>query len=245
MKLSNADFTAAKRVEYIAATFNTLYFNRGEPNSLFDFSEPGVILMDFIDYDQYAEEYDQRYTTDECLEENEVIKNRFLSLPCDLEKARILDIGSGSGFLLDLVGKHISHSLYTGVDVSVEMTMLAAKKYPHSLFIHNAAEKTIREIATPHDIVVTLFSIPYFGADAMEDIYSLLKVGGICFACYYQAPYVNKSSIYSGKEAYYKENVAPRVQQCIKRAEGLFNAVYNTPLTESEAYNIALFQKRR
>jgi len=197
----------------------------------------------FPNYDSLANAYDTHYISNECKEERAAIRTLFLQIH-DVGNKRIIDLGCGTGKLLDLVGEQISSSMYVGIDSSDEMIKLATRKHPSRFFIATDAGCLIKKIALKHDIVVSLFSIPYFGIDAVYDIYNLLNFDGFLFVVYYNRPYANTASVYAGREEVFNKWVYPRVQTFIGLAKELFTPVYIKPLTASGAYNVALFLKK-
>ena len=200
----------------------------------------------YLDYDRYASEYEDNYTSDECIEENEIIRDHFLALHSDFKNKRILDLGTGTGFLLDLAGKRIHQAYFTGIDISTEMLDVAANKYPSGRFIADDAERAVREISASEqvaDVVFSAFSIPYIRVGAIEAVYDVLKVGGIFITAFYDRPYLNPASVYSGQVDHYHQDVLPQVNRCIERAENLFSTEYKAPLTATGAYKIAIYRK--
>ena len=197
----------------------------------------------YIDYSAYKN-YDARYETEMCRQENDAIKKLFLSVHKNTVGNRIVDLGCGTGLLLDLSGPHIFQPLYTGIDICGDMIEKAAGKYPFCKFITADAEIAIKEIENQHDIIVSLFSIPYIGTSTLDDVYRILRPGGYFFAVYYRWPFVNPSSVYVDKKEHYITDVLPQVDRFIDKAYQLFKCVYNRKLiADSQAYNVALFQK--
>jgi len=183
------------------------------------------------------------YDSEECQKEEEVIKDLILNIPNGIRQKRIIDVGCGDGLLLKLLNTAIEKYMYIGIDPCNAMITRAIERYPENMFIKTGAEILIQEIATKHDIVISLFSIPYFGADTIDDIFNVLKTGGYFFTVYYAKPYLNPASVYAKREQHYDSFVLPQVRACIKKAKKMFSTVYEEPLTPSGAYYAALFRK--
>jgi ubiquinone/menaquinone biosynthesis C-methylase UbiE len=201
--------------------------------------------MGHLAYDNLASGYDSRYNTAMCYEEDENMKASFFSSPLKrgIDQRSILDIGSGTGLLLNLLGEHINPKLYTGIDISPEMTKLAMANHPEGRFLTGGAESVIRELAPQYSIIASLFSTPYFGTDAVDDIFKRLEPNGYFYLVYYRAPYLNPSSVYANKRDHFNNNVLPQVEAFVERAKHRFSTLYDRPLTASGAYSVALFEK--
>ncbi|MCL2442655.1 MAG: methyltransferase domain-containing protein [Treponema sp.] len=188
-----------------------------------------------------VEFYMERYNTPMCHQENHAIKSLFLPVYEIISDKRIIDLGCGTGLLLQLC-PYISQYLYTGIDISNEMIQEAKKNYPYGSFYSDDARVAIKRIKDKHDLVVSLFSIPYIGTSTIEDVYRILRPGGYFFTVFYFLPFLNPASVYFNKERHYIVDVLPQVNKCIERAEQLFKTIYKVPLTSS-AYDVALYQK--
>lgn len=79
------------------------------------------------DYDKFAENYDNSYSTDYHLIENEIIMN--IIKPYSQDKNILTyDIGCGTGLLLDYID--INENNYLGIDPSKKMINVFSKKHP-------------------------------------------------------------------------------------------------------------------
>lgn len=77
-------------------------------------------------YDKEAAEYDKNYSSPVCLAEDKIIA----SLTAPYIKGRVLDIGCGTGSLLN----YFSPQEYYGLDISEKMIEKARAKYPKIIF---------------------------------------------------------------------------------------------------------------
>lgn len=100
-------------------------------------------------YDTLAPDYDALYCDPASQYENGVVWEVLRRL--DVTNADVLDLGCGTGLLLDL---GFRPRRYVGVDVSAEMIARARKKYPEHCF-------TVGDMAAPvadtFDVIVSLF----------------------------------------------------------------------------------------
>jgi SAM-dependent methyltransferase len=100
-------------------------------------------------YDTLAQHYDALYCDPASQYENGVVWEVLRRL--DVANADVLDLGCGTGLLLDL---GFRPRRYLGVDVSAEMIARARRKYPEQCF-------TVGDMASPtaetFDVVVSLF----------------------------------------------------------------------------------------
>lgn len=198
-----------------------------------------------INYDEYANKYDTRYTSQMCLQEDLSIYNALIDIS-DLNTKKIVDLGCGTGFLLDLMENKIDISNYLGIDVSAEMIECARKKYPAANFVFGSAckvEEYTKIYAIEPDLAISFFTIPYIGVETIKNVHSVLKSDGEFLAVYYNKPYINPASVYATKKSEYETDVYPKVTECIACAKKLFKIEYMRTLTETETYDIALFKK--
>lgn len=196
-----------------------------------------------LDYQDYANDYDERFDTPMCKEEDLVITELFLSIMDNMTGKKITDLCCGTALLLDLCGQYITD--YTGIDISQEMILRARLKHPNREFITDDASRAMRKMETKQDVVVVLFGLPYIGTNAIDDIYNLLvdDGSGFAFFVYYKWPFMNPASCYAENKEHYLTNVLPRVVNCVAKLESCFTTVYNKPLTSSGSYSAALFKK--
>jgi SAM-dependent methyltransferase len=118
--------------------------------------------MDDNRWDRVAEAYDGHYDTPECRAEDRAV----LELIGDVNGKRVLDIGCGTGWLLDHV--EIPPESYTGVDPSGPMLAQLIQKHPGHK--RRVFQKTFKQaVVSPlfgqmmqADLVVALFGAGAF-----------------------------------------------------------------------------------
>jgi len=115
-------------------------------------------------FDKVAGVYDAMYRDRRSVAENAVLR-RYVEA---LRGLRLLDVGCGTGLVLDLLGGFGWSEFYVGMDVSEEMLNLAQEKHPYAWF-------------RQHDMCV-----PYEAdVEAITSFFALNYVGGMSAA--YQA----------------------------------------------------------
>lgn len=132
-------------------------------------------------YNLIARYYDQLYKGRMAQRENVEVKRL---LP-DLRGKRVLDIGCGTGFLLELAGDQIEPENYLGMDIAANMIEVAKRKNPNYSFIEaDIMCDKFRFKSGIFDIAISLFSafsyIP-LPDTAMFNVFDLLKWGGEYF----------------------------------------------------------------
>lgn len=189
-----------------------------------------------INYDTYANSYDERYTSEMCKRENEAVAE--LLRRYNVSELSVLDVGCGTGFALDLCNIR----KYKGIDISPKMIEQATKKYPRKTFI-------ARNITTIHlglegyECVLCLFSIPYISCEAVEKIYNHLNKGGICICVYYNKPYLNPNSVYHGFKDGFNTEIKPKVKEVIDAFKSRFKTIEEHDLTKDKTYSVSVFRK--
>lgn len=111
-------------------------------------------------YDRIADQYDEHYTAPVNLQENAelaVMIGRLVT-----SETRVLDIGCGTGLVLDLVD--IPPENYVGIDPSHEMLAKLREKHPE----HTAIESTYEDYEpdTKFDVALAIFSGHYLDDEA-------------------------------------------------------------------------------
>jgi ubiquinone/menaquinone biosynthesis C-methylase UbiE len=149
-------------------------------------------------YDDIAEDYDQRYLSDDCKKENEDIKEMIA-----YKGGKVLDIGCGTGLLLELL--NIDEDEYVGIDPSGKMLEMAHSKFPRHIFMVSDIETLPRREV--FEYVICLFGVAsYIKPDNLTKILTHLKPGGKYFIMFYKQGYTpeyfkgDDKNIYRGNE---------------------------------------------
>ena len=161
-------------------------------------------VMDFAGaYNEIANAYDEEYDDAKSLAENNILK-RVLRIGGYTE-GRVLDVGCGTGLLLDLFG--ICSKRYVGIDPSIGMLEVAREKYPDHVFGHCAAENmhVIDLEEESFDNAISLFGpINYSKTpdDVIFETSRLLKPGGQFLHMLYSKKRKGKTYILDGSDRY-------------------------------------------
>ncbi|MEO1234323.1 MAG: methyltransferase domain-containing protein [Myxococcota bacterium] len=110
-------------------------------------------------YDELAVGYDDYHVDNKSLAENRFVAGR-IAARIDASTS-VLDVGCGTGLLLDLID--IPPDRYLGVDVSEGMLQRAKKKHPHHRFVTADAQRMSSDLGR-FDLVVSLFGSPSYCA---------------------------------------------------------------------------------
>jgi len=150
-------------------------------------------------YDELAPVYDKRYSSDDCLKENQAVKSMIA-----YEGGTVLDIGCGTGLLLELF--NIGEDEYTGIDPSGKMLEMAHSKFPGYSFMVSDFE-TFPKRGMAYDYIICLFgAASYIKPYRLNKIFSHLKPGGKYFLMFYKQGYIpdylngNEAVIHWGNE---------------------------------------------
>jgi SAM-dependent methyltransferase len=121
----------------------------------------------------------------------------------DVSQVSVLDIGCGTGFLLD----HITPGAYTGIDISQAMLDRLLTKHPERQkdVIHTSLASFAD--GKRYDLIVALFgTASYLSQDELERTPCLLAPGGRLFLMFYAPGYYPmtyaKTGISINHEAY-------------------------------------------
>ncbi len=142
-------------------------------------------------YDALADGYDGFHIDAKSRAENSFIAER-LAGRIDAG-SRVLDLGCGTGLLLDLLP--ISPDRYLGVDVSQGMLSSARQKHPSHRFVLGDAQRLDATLG-PFDMVVSLFGAPsYCSLEGLSGSVNRLRAdaGGL-FLMYCGPRYVRRST---------------------------------------------------
>jgi SAM-dependent methyltransferase len=127
----------------------------------------------FLNYDQIAYDYDQRYPSTQQWERGQVL----LKLARQLKTGSILEVGSGTGFWLNLLSQ-VTPSVF-GVDFSMGM-LAQAKKSPAALKLSRGAAGQLPYRTETFDLVFCVDAIHHFGDQRafIAEAFRVLKPGG-------------------------------------------------------------------
>jgi ubiquinone/menaquinone biosynthesis C-methylase UbiE len=154
-------------------------------------------------YDEIARIYDDEYEDAKSLAENNILR-RILKVG-GFTKDRVLDLGCGTGLLMDLAP--VSSDRYVGVDPSSGMLEVARSKYPEHTFVQSSAEHMQHLEDESFDNIVSLFG-PINYAQSPDDItyetWRLLRSGGQFLHMIYSESRSGKNYILDGIDHYHK-----------------------------------------
>lgn len=132
-------------------------------------------------YDRLASTYDQAYADHRALAENYVLRRELT--PLVSARQDVLDLGCGTGFLLDLIPT-LDPGRYTGADVSEAMLCQARVKHPQGMFI--VGDQSNLTLTQKFDVVTSLWSLNHATLDHVTDTiqgaWRTLRPGGTFFA---------------------------------------------------------------
>ncbi len=137
-------------------------------------------------FDRIAGVYDKEYSTNAAdIEQSEEYFTR--AAPNPVEK--ILDIGCGTGMLVDFRTRRIEPENYTGIDVSAGMLGTFAAKHPayRNRLIRTAFEDFLPADDEEFDTITALFGVASYIEPAifLPKVHELLKPGGRAFLMYH------------------------------------------------------------
>lgn len=140
-------------------------------------------------YDELAPDYDARYQSPEDIAENEAVR-KVITSHAGAYAPKTLDIGCGTGLLLDL---KITHpSLYTGVDPSQAMLNELVRKHTKvKNLLPGRWEDRAKDAGQGYDLAASLFgSASYIRPDFIGVIPKLVTAGGMTILMHYKEGYV-------------------------------------------------------
>lgn len=123
-------------------------------------------------YDETNTAFYSKYPKISCRDVAERLKNT--------EYQSLLDIGCGTGYLIDLLQKQ-KNALYCGLDLSPEMLKMAKEKLSESVCLTEGSSDKLPYEDSSFDIVTCIQSFHHYPnpEKAMAEAYRVLKKGGL------------------------------------------------------------------
>lgn len=150
-------------------------------------------------YDIVADEYDLSFSSDISLAEDRVIKSDLKEF---FDGGSVLDIGCGTGYLLDLMP--ITPSRYTGIDISGRMIEVARKKHPEHQFIKSDAYAFLSGLiksGEKYDYIISLWcALSYAPKQTVTLINDCLNDNGKFYLMLYTKRYPKRKSYILNKK---------------------------------------------
>jgi SAM-dependent methyltransferase len=146
-------------------------------------------------YDAIATQYDGMFQDAASAAENHAV----MDILGDVTASRVLDIGCGTGLLLD----YVTPGAYCGLDPSTAMVAQLATKHP--AYASSILPCRFEDfVGQDFDLVTCLFgSANYIDPDAMMTIPALLRPGGRYVLMFFQEGYTPVTHIRTGLVASY------------------------------------------
>lgn len=140
-------------------------------------------------YDDLAGSYDARYSGD-----RERLENAFyaswISTP-SLESDEVLDLGCGTGLLVDLLGHRVLPERYAGIDPSEKMLAQFRAKHPDHVVFQRTAEEFFDRHDRTWDVIVAGFGVgSYLQPETIARLPERLKDDGVGLIMTYRDGYL-------------------------------------------------------
>ena len=156
------------------------------------------VLQSQADYDAIAPVYDDLFTDPESQQENIEI----IGWLGDLRGKTLLDVGCGTGFLLD----YAKPGTYLGIDPSWGMLDRLLSKHPQVEILNTPLCSFVSERS--YDLVVALFgAASYLSDEELALIPGLLASGGRYLLMFYSPGYVPKTYQETGVYVEHRNNI--------------------------------------
>ena len=164
-------------------------------------------------YNKIATNYESNYS-DTSMGNIVKAENHFIKEMCPYSGlGTILDIGCGTGLLLELLD--IDDSNYVGIDISEGMLSIAKNKFQKYKFIHD----DIFNYHNTFDFCISLFSIPdIFGLKIIKKSFDMLNAKGV-----FISTFINADGAYKKLHCFEEHNIEfiPKAYTYTEIANGL------------------------
>ena len=131
-------------------------------------------------YDAFAENYDSFYSSPECDKED----HELVYLIRKNLEGNTLDVGSGTGWLLDKM--YFDPVTYTGVDVSLPMTDVCKRKHPTHQVIHGS----VLDCNGQYGTIMAIYGVfSYMTVQEVEHLANLAQPNAKCYFMAYRPGY--------------------------------------------------------
>lgn len=134
-------------------------------------------------YDAISHKYDTLFRDAQSEQENREAIQWAESITGNLSEKSVLDVGCGTGLLLE----HVLPHRYVGIDPSAGMLTHLHHRHPHAAIVQTELECFVPSVALPQfDVILALFgSGSYLSKAEQERIPSLLTPGGTAVLMFY------------------------------------------------------------
>lgn len=170
------------------AVTQAIVINRAHKDDVYGIQDAPHTASELVSvYDWLAPDYDARYATPECQAENEQVADLLRDLAPD--PVWVLDIGAGTGLLLDL--NCLKLDSYTAVDPCQAMLNELIRKHPKVFDIIPSRLEDADLSGRTFDLIVGLFGSPsYVAPEAIHNLPSMLASGGRMLLMFYRPGYL-------------------------------------------------------
>lgn len=171
-----------KQSQYIRLNINGMkYWTMGAPVPATILINRAVLDPQPSPYDPIAPLYDAAFADPESQAETQAV----MALLGDVSQAHVLDIGCGTGTVLD----YLAPKAYTGIDPSHAMLAALIRKHPQAA-PHVLAAKLEEFVGGGYDLVVCLFGAAnYIASEAVASIPLLVRPGGRYIVMFFAPAY--------------------------------------------------------
>lgn len=150
---------------------------------------PTITVVDPVaQYDEAAAGYDDRYADPASQAENDQVA-AWLTPSLTDSTGMVIDLGCGTGLLLDILGDRIGEGQYLGVDPSAGMLDRLAHKHPEYDTLHADAEHVAIQPGSCRLLTALFGAASYIHPDTLIALPEALAPGGRLFLMAYRPGY--------------------------------------------------------